>query len=193
MGFLKKLFGDRSENEMDATEIYFHEDLYCQVEIIPRENSVNLDLENDKINEFSEEHFDGVGYTDVYARDGHGIKTCERGIQVDELDELITNIGFEKKNEIYTGYGAYKVKCKKTIGYHLDGAIIYCDFDENQLIQNIWIDGFRFNGKSTFKPQMIQALNELGKRWNLILNDWDLCEKIDLEVENEISSYIDEE
>ena len=74
----------------------------------------------------------------------------------------------------------------------MDSAVIYCDFGENDIIQNIWLDGFRFNKKSAHKTLIIKVLNEVGKKYNLILNDWDLCEKIDLEVEDDIKSYIEE-
>ena len=192
MRLWNKLFG-KKEKESEYNVIFFHEDLYCQVEILPRENIINLDLENEKIKDFGELHNDGgLGYTDIYMRGEQKNKTSERKIRLADFENLILENRFLKKDAVYTGYGNTQEKCNTTNAYFLDSAVIYCDFGENDIIQNIWLDGFRFNKKSAHKTLIIKVLNEVGKKYNLILNDWDLCEKIDLEVQDDIKSYIEE-
>lgn len=177
--------------ELKEDEIFLHEDLYLQVEIVPCENSDDLITENDEIKEFSKEHSDGVGFTDVYVRDDQKITTASRNISLEEFEKILLDCGLTKLESVYSGYGQYKEKCIDTCAYKIEDAVIYCDFD-NGLVKNIWIDGFRFNSKAEHKDKMISSLNSIGKRWDLILNDWDLSETIDLESKEQIRNYISE-
>jgi hypothetical protein len=172
-------------------EIYFHEDSYCQVELIPRENLSNLTDENKKIIDFGMENSVGIGFSDIYIRDDNKFKTSIRQIQVKDFEKILLNIGFEKRDFVYTGYGSHKEKCSNTNAYVIDKAVMFCDFKE-EIIQNIWIDGFRFNSDSKFIRQMVSGLNEIGIKWDLILNDWDVCQAIDIQDKNQIEIYIKE-
>lgn len=192
MKFFKKLFSKKDKNLNAENKVFFHEDLFCQVEIVPRENSVNIEIENDKITDFAKDKFNGVGFSDIYERGEQIVKTNERKINISNFDKLVTGSGFNKTNTVYTGFGSFEEVCNNTIAFELDGAVIYYDFKEDNVIDNIWLDGFRFNNDSKEKERMIDVLYQIGRKWNLILNDWDLCEKIDLEIEHEIRKYIEE-
>jgi len=197
MNWIKKIFGgNRKENNQDEyklslDEIYLHEDLYCQVELLPLENTNTLETENKKIDEFAKEHSDGAGFTDIYARDESKIKTSEKGIHLDVFESLIISLGFVKMRNVYSGYGNYKEKCQNTNAYSIDGATFFCDY-KNGVINNIWLDGFRFNNESDFVKEMTEGLFQIGKKWKLTLNDWDLTERINLENKFAIELYIKE-
>jgi hypothetical protein len=195
MKFLEFLFGKVHQykpKEVEEEKVYFHEDLYCQVEVVPRENLLALNSENEKINEFSEAHRSGLGYTDIYARGEHQIKTISRCITLDEFEALLTAFGFRKISNLYSGYGSYEEICKNTFAFKFDFSVVFCDLQDG-LIKNIWLDGFRFNKESELKESLVSCLNQIGEKWNLILNDWDLCEAIDLNNISEIERYVNEE
>ena len=197
MNWFQKLFGikktgrNQVEFEPDSNNIYFHEDSYCQVELLPIENLQELESENEKIKEFVKEHFDGWGYTDIYCRDGQGIETAERKIDVKDSESLILCFDFIKAKHISTGYSNYKEECKNTNAYSVDGAVIFCDYDLG-IIKNIWLDGFRFQSESEHVKEMVEVLFQIGEKWRLTLNDWDLTENIDLKDRSEIEKYIKE-
>ena len=197
MNWLKKIFRkdnntiNQDEYKLSSDEVYLHEDFYCQVELLPDENSSELESENEKIEEFANEHFDGTGFTDVYARDEHKIKTSDRNINLSDFEQFVISLGFQKMRNIYSGYGNYKEKCQNTNAYSIDRATIFCDF-ENGVIKNIWLDGFRFNNESKFGKEMTEGLFQIGKQWKLTLNDWDLTERINLKDKSEIELYIKE-
>ncbi len=172
--------------------LYMHEDFYCQVELVPRENFADLKAENEKIDEFTQKHSDGQGFTDIYVREGQNIKTSERKISINEFKALMEACGFQKVDEVYHGYSTYKATCSSTWGFKLDSSAVFCDF-KNEMIENIWIDGFRFNRDSEHKEQLINSLFEIGAKWNLLLNDWDLTETFDLRNKKTIEDYISEE
>ena len=144
-----------------------------------------------EIDEFANEHFDGTGFTDVYVRDEQKIKTSDRNINLIDFEQFIVSLGFQKMRNVYSGYGNYKEKCQNTNAYSIDRATIFCDY-ENRLIKNIWLDGFRFNNESKFGKEMTEGLFQIGKQWNLTLNDWDLTERINLKDKSEIELYIKE-
>ena len=62
--------------ELDA--IYFHEDSYNQVELIPRRNLFYLRKENESINNFAEENFDGFGFKDIHVREENPVKLIDQ-------------------------------------------------------------------------------------------------------------------
>lgn len=198
MSFFKRFIKQDSKSGKDKVKdkeidrLYFHEDLYCQVELLPRENFSELEKENEKIEDFAQNHSDGFGFSDIYVRNGQKIKTSERKIQISDFEKLMVEIGFKKFSNVYTGYSSYEEPCKNTLGFKLDSSVVYCDF-ENDLIKNIWIDNFRFSNSSDKKEQLINGLFAIGEKWNLILNDWDLTETFDLMNKIEIDRYISEE
>ena len=198
MNWIKKIFGadhrtnSQEEHKLDPDEVYLHEDFYCQVELLPIENLHELETENEKIDEFANEHFDGAGYTDIYSRSKQKVETSKRNIQLDEFDQFVISLGFQKMRNVYSGYGNYKEKCRNTNAYSISGANIFCDY-ENGVINNIWLDGFRFNNDSNFIKEMTEGLFQIAKRWELTLNDWDLTKNINLKDKSEIELYIKEE
>lgn len=197
MNWIKRIFGSdnktnwQEEYKLNLDEVYFHEDYYCQIELLPTENSNELKTENKTIDEFAKEHFDGNGFTDIYVRDEQKVKTSERNIQLDEFDHFVISLGFQKMRNVYSGYSSYRETCQNTNAYSIDGAYIFCDY-ENRVLKNIWLHGFRFNKDSSFIKEMTEGLFQIGKRWKLTLNDWDLKENINLKDKSEIELYITE-
>jgi len=72
-------------NRNSLTEIFFHEDLYLQIEILSK---LNLDFAHqqiDKISNFAKERLNNkLGFTDVIMRNENPIKT--QSLKIYELD-----------------------------------------------------------------------------------------------------------
>ena len=71
-------------NRNSLTEIFFHEDLYLQIEILSK---LNLDFAHqqiDKISNFAKERLNKLGFTDVIMRNENPIKT--QSLKIYELD-----------------------------------------------------------------------------------------------------------
>tara|TARA_B100000768_G_C11090911_1_gene294903 strand:- start:53 stop:610 length:558 start_codon:yes stop_codon:yes gene_type:complete len=174
-----------------GTSTYFHEDFYCQVELLPIENLEYLNNENVEVNNFSQEHLDGNGFTDLYERNNNKFDTASKSIDISEFTSEMDNSPFNKVDKVYTGYSSKGELCKNIIAYNLDKSEIFCEFEGNK-IKNLFIQGFRFNKDSQNKKELIQTLNQLSNKWNLLLNDWDLCEVINLKDIQAIDLYISE-
>lgn len=60
----------RSKNMLPNREIYFHEDDYCQQQLLPGETAEYVELELGRINDFAQPHRapGRFGWTDIYVR-----------------------------------------------------------------------------------------------------------------------------
>ncbi|WP_162127692.1 hypothetical protein [Flavobacterium phycosphaerae] len=178
--------------EENETGIYFHEDTFNQVEFLPRENKEYLESENEKIENFAVENFDGHGFKDIYVRDESPKTIADKKIDFEELDRILLSLGLEKVSEVYEGYGSAKWKCENTFAYIFDGAEIFVSLEDN-FVHDFWVDGFRFHENDETKSKLKSILFKIGNEMDLILNDWDLTVVIDLKDESEIEKYLNEE
>ncbi|MEF3080597.1 hypothetical protein [Winogradskyella poriferorum] len=162
--------------------IFYHEDDFCQIEIVPKENLSDLLKQADNISDFSAEN----GYSDLYVREENKVSLKSREIDKTELEKLLTELGTEKHTEVITGYGSnYRVKSENTIGFGKEYSAVYFDF-ENDKVKNIWITNlFGLN-----HDKVVEVLSKIGEKWNLVLMDWNRSELIDLSNKEMINKYI---
>tara|TARA_R110002096_G_C14294061_1_gene697822 strand:- start:52 stop:660 length:609 start_codon:yes stop_codon:yes gene_type:complete len=162
--------------------IFYHEDDFCQIEIVPKENLSELLKQADNINDFTAEN----GYKDIYVREENKVSLKTKQIDKSKLENLLAKLGTEKHTEITTGYGSdYRVKSENTIGFGKDYSAIYFDFD-NELVNNIWITNlFGLNHANA-----VNVLSEIGEKWNLVMMDWNRSELIDLSNKKMIEKYL---
>jgi hypothetical protein len=162
--------------------IFYHEDDFCQIEIVPKENLSELIKQADNISDFTSEN----GYSDIYVREENKVSLKTKKISKSELESLLTKLGTEKHTEIITGYGSdYKIKSENTIGFGKDYSAVYFDF-ENDIVKNIWIT----NLYGLNHENVINTLSEIGEKWNLIMMDWNSSELIDLSNKKMIEKYL---
>lgn len=162
--------------------IFYHEDDFCQIEIVPKENLSHLLKEADNIADFSAEN----GYSDIYVREENKVRLKSREIDKTELEKLLTELETEKHTEVITGYGSdYRVKSENTIGFGKEYSAVYFDF-ENGKVENIWITNlFGLN-----HDKVVDVLSKIGEKWNLVLMDWNSSELIDLSNKEMINKYL---
>lgn len=192
--FFKSLLENNQESEVHSIgSAYYHEDLFRQVEFVPRESIEKLRSENDKVAEFAQKHSDGNGFTEIYIReDGNQISILEKKIEIEKIDSLLIKLGMSKIENVYYFYSSTKIKSENTVAYKLNEAQIFIVY-ENEFIKDFFIDGFRFHEIENYKLELQNILFKIGTEFSLVLNDWDLTEVIDLEIKNEIKKYLNEE
>ena len=78
--------------------IFYHEDDFCQIEIVPKENLSELIKQADNISDFTSEN----GYSDIYVREENKVSLKTKKISKSELESLLTKLGTEKHTEIIT-------------------------------------------------------------------------------------------
>lgn len=146
------------------SSIYFHEDDYCQLEILPVRNYNYCKQEIDKINDFSEKHqvTDGIDWTDMYIRNESHITLEELKIPVEQLSSSLQCV-VSKYDSIYTGYSSYREVCKNTFAYgDTNDVVVFFDIDiELNFVKNIWMTlNIRNQVHIDSTKQIVKALSE---------------------------------
>lgn len=176
---------------LGPNDVYYHEDLFCQVEFSPRENVQRLEEENLKIRAFADEHFDGNGYTDIYVRKEKYISISDKKIPLIEIDEFLKSLGMVRAEKVYYGYGSGYWICDNTYAYILHEAKIFVDFKED-VVTSFWIDNFKFHQSETVISDLKQIMIHIGEKFEVVPNDSDLLVTVDLLDEINVDMYLNE-
>lgn len=175
------------ESIIEGPTIFYHEDDYRQVEIVPNDNLAELEDESKKVNDFTKEHFDGSGYTDIYVRsDNNKTELKQRLISPNDLEHKLEILGLDRIPNVLTGYGqTYRELHMDCIAFGKDYSAIYYDF-KDEVVQGIWLT----NHWSMDRRRLSKCLHQIGKKWKLLLQDWNLNATVDLSDEQAIDDYL---
>ncbi len=157
-------------------ETFLWEDEYLMIEIIPATNYEYLvDKNTDKSKTLS-------SYTKI--------KTETLKIEIKEITEFLEIIGINKYKKIcYLGIGDIVINNNQnTIAYGSIGDTIFIDYKDD-IIENIWF--VSHNRTSKLNTEIVNLLNQIGSKYNLLLVDnYPVTEKIvNLKNLDEIESY----
>ena len=183
---LKKLFKSVSTYEAEVGNsldiAFIHEDDQCQIELSPAENLEYLTQECRKIEDFSKEHFDGHGSTEIYVRKRPPTELTNRKISLDEFSKSFIELGFVKKNLRFFGFP--KSDFNQFV-LEKEKVNIYYGYSGN------FVNSIYFNGHVTEKekPLFTSVLLTLSKSFDLVLVDWNLEELFDTRNELEIDRF----
>jgi len=151
-------------------KILFFEDCYCQIEILPQEN-YDYCMEQAKISQaFDEAHFQGLGYSDVLARQPAPHSICMLKLSEHALNTCLQSAQMIKQ-EVYTEYDNFSEPCEDMFAYASDSNNIILFFEkEDDIISTIWLS---LDVKSAedfhMAKTMLSAISSLG---GLIIADW---------------------
>ena len=169
----------------EANSLFYHEDDYCQIELVPEENFDRLIRQAENVEDFAAKHFTGQGYTDMMIRDEHAFPLRHRGIRPAELDEILSGLALPRHDQVSTGIRPGEMPCVRTIGFGENYHAIFYDY-ESDIVDNIWLDG-----PGEFEPgKLIQVLHQIGVKWRLLLMDWNSLELIDLSNLEQLKKYL---
>ena len=176
---------------LDGT--YFHDDFYRQIELYPLENSKYFTQENKQIEAFKKEHSDENGLaTAVYSIEGNEIlEIIEKQILRSEVEILLLNLGLNKIENVYSGYHPNNYRCENLIAFNFENSKIFIEY-QNEIIKHIYLNEFRFQENEVIKAKLLEILFEIGVKFDLIMNDWNLAETINLKDKKEIEKYLNE-
>ncbi len=168
---------------------FYHEDDYCQKELLPLTAKDFCLKQMGEINDFSQEHqSENGGFTDIFIREepSHGIE--ELGLRSEQLHEALSFL--PPYDYVETGYSSYKEESKATYGRgNGDEENIFWSVNESGVVNAVWMD-------MEIAPVTIdgwrKVLISLGRIAPVLLVDWgwDLC--VDLTNPSNIEEYINE-
>ncbi len=172
--------------EMKKT-IYFHEDDYGQIEVLPKENLFHCKSQMGLIEDFSNEHRVGIGFSKIYVREENPISLTDLNINVKSFEAIVVQ-SLTKYDEVLTGYSSYREKCENTCALELgEYAHLYYSF-EAEIITNIWLVLNEFT--EDHLQATLQVLQSISQLAELILVDWSWGEVIQLTNQTDLNKYL---
>ncbi len=184
---LAKFFKMTKSKFKTIDDLFFHEDDYLQVEIIPKGNFFHKSRNISK----SEFELNELGISNASFRESHKIPTQEIGISKDYLVSTLEEYALVKFKNIFSGYGSKtNILRKDIISYGYEDYAILFDYNQN-IVQNIWLV---FNPKLKHPlygyVNLTKVLLSLGEKFDLMLVDWNEDVIINLNLEEKIIIYL---
>ncbi|MDE7222497.1 MAG: hypothetical protein K2O34_01795 [Acetatifactor sp.] len=167
--------------------IYFHEDDYLQLELLPLAAKSFCLEEMDDIESFAGEHWTGGGYSDAFQRTEATCATKDLGLHREQLDAALDFL--PAFDHVETGYGACRVECRTTYARGLGSDLaIFWEQDEDGHVENIWLELCIDSGQTELTCRVLTALGTVAP---LVLADWNRCVCVNLASVREIERYIE--
>ncbi len=168
-------------------EAFFHEDDYCQIEVLPVSNWDYCTSQLQSIGQFSEAHSNGIGWTDIYLRDQNPQRMASLNISTTTLASVLNTI-LPSYDRVLTGYSSYREESKHTLAFGSETAcIVFAGYDSNNIVQDIWLDlGL---ADEAGQGLALSGLLRLAEMNDLLLVDWSMGELIHLSNAEQIKMY----
>ena len=163
-----RLFRRLSRNR----EIYFHEDDYCQQQLLPRGAAAHVETEIGKIDDFADAHRapGGLGWTEMYARKEAPVELRTLGIEKELFAQTVSPF-LPPFDIVYTGYSSHREQCKRTAAWgRSERSALFADWDEEGVICNAWAEFFEEDEASIIA--VTRAVASLGRLHALVYVDW---------------------
>lgn len=175
---------------MQQYTFYLHEDEWAMIDILPAENVKQLQGIAREAQTFGEEHFDGIGWTDMYSipRVTHSLSI--RAIEFAELKSVLKE-RFLSADSVQTGYSSYRETLPDCFAFveaeKKDGA--FYGKQMNGIVTGLHLLPSESGNESAIAI-FTDILHALGMKHNLVLADWWSSQIVDLHVKDAIAHYM---
>lgn len=168
---------------------YFHEDDYCQWEVLPLTAKAYCLKEMGQIEDFVEKlQNEDVGFSDIYLRDDSPHRMSELSLRSEQLDEALSFL--PPYDRVETGYSTYREQLKSTRGRGEKAEQnVFWSVDGNGLVNALWLD---LQITPEAKELWRRILTTLGQLTPVLLADWEWEQCVDLTSAKEIEQYLTE-
>lgn len=142
-------------------EVFFHEDDYCQIEILPLSNLDFCLHQAGLIDDFSEEHKSGEGFDDIYIREEHPSDLLDFNITTEEIRKSLSKI-LPEYDKVYTGYSLnHRELCPNLLAFGREKEeAIFVQVNDENIVKTIWCG------------ELMEEILHLPKSDELIVADW---------------------
>ena len=169
-------------------EAYFHEDDYCQTELLPIANHKHCRDQLGEIESFSAQHKTEFGWTDMYVRPNAPQTLADTRIARMELQRVLEPF-LPKFDRVMTGYSTYKEPCQNTIAFGADTNLILFAAHDGEFITALWLTIYGLSKQDTeLASRMFQKMSQ----WGLLLVDWSMSALVALDDTDAVGKYLAE-
>lgn len=169
-------------------EAYFHEDDYCQTELLPIANYKHCRDQLGEIESFSAQHEAEFGWTDMYFRPDAPQTLADTRIARMELQRVLEPF-LPKFDRVKTGYSTYRETCQNTIAFGADTNLILFAAHDGEYITALWLT---IHGLSEHDTELAFRMFQTMSKWELLLVDWSMSALIALGDMDAVGQYLAE-
>jgi hypothetical protein len=169
--------------------VWFHEDDYCQIELLPKAALTFAQEQARAIAEFGRAHEapGGAGWTDIFVRPAAPASMGTLQIALDELSAQASP-PLDFFEQVSEGFSTHAHLAPRTVAWGDRGyGLIFADFDEARIVQHVWFNHFA----RPDVPQVGSFLANCARAWDLILADWAWTQVIDLRDDAALKNYLE--
>jgi len=150
-------------------EVYYHEDDYCQLELIVETNGLWCAEQMGLIDDFAAAHKAEVGWTDMYMRADNPTSLSTLSISRTQFASTMPS-SMPPFDRVFTGYSTYRSECKRTIAFGPHESLVaYAEFDDNDVVSSVW---FAFDLRSVDDVVVATELTAVLSNWPVLIADW---------------------
>jgi len=167
---------------------YFHEDDYCQVEVLPFAARKGCLAEMGRIDGFAEAHRDGAGFTDIYVRAEPPLPLASLGITLPEVESALGPLA-PRFVQVLTGYSSYREPCPSVAGWGFnDSQAVFASVGGGGVVGPVWLS---VHGVSTeHAGAWCHLLRSLPRAAELLVADWSARQLVPLADESRVAAYL---
>ena len=169
--------------------VYFHEDDYCQCEVLPLAAKEYCLREMGDIDAFAEEHKEGQFYTDIYMREDSPHTLRELALRSQQFASALEFLpAFDR---VETGYSSYREECEATCARGFSNELaVFWETNEEGFVTALWLVIWVKAENADTVRRIYTALGSLAP---LLLADWNLNACVDLTDTVAIEKYLQEQ
>lgn len=182
----------RRKMHLADRSIFFHEDDFCQIELLPKGNLDWCRKQMKEIENFKEDSQTGEaieGFTDLFVRKAVKKELQAQEISSEELAGLLALL-LPEYDRVETGYSDYREECRFTRAFGENGGIIVFFDSSEGMVQNLWLECEIYDEQQ--KETAKEVVSALGMRYQLILADWNWLKIVELENSEEVINYMEQ-
>ena len=171
---------------------YLHEDDWAMVSLLPYENLAFLHEEQDRIDTFSAEHFDGVAWTDIYVRSEEPSPLTIRQIPYARLTELFGSL-LPAAASVETGYSSYREPCPGCFAFGKAYDFALYGSSKDGIVTELSLSMQLPPTDTALSQALVTALVALGTEYQLVLVDWARSQIVNLGDLTAVERYLSDD
>ncbi len=172
--------------------VFFHEDNYRQLELIPVQNLLKKEAEKDSPAEYADQDFTGHGFLSCACREETTYPLALLNIDKIDFKALIKTESLFYFDTVYTGSSDERQLVPNTRGFGFENYVLYYEFSDDMII-NCWLDYNPISEDLNNHPQKLEhMLHKLGTTYGLVLVDWNECLTVNLANKHALTEYMKE-
>jgi hypothetical protein len=156
-------------SESAERSIYFHEDDYCQIELLPVSARQHCATQMGLIDDFAAKHSQGgAGYSDIYVRPDAPHSFAELRVAPQEFAAALQP-HLPAYDAVFTGYSSHQERCQNALAWGDDSFTLFAN-GAADIIQNVWLDFGPLYAADA--ARMISVLRALPGSDRILIADW---------------------